>query len=152
MPSLLSYWQLIAGAVAAFALSFLLHTVDVNRIEANQRETLAKQEDTLTRQCTTNIQKIERANDELQKAKADNAARAIEYKRLHPTKHILPRSGVAKLRPSGRGHAIENGEVVGSTDDFRDFAEECNDYRSDRISIDMVKADYNKQLQQRGMK
>lgn len=149
---LLKYWQPAAATIATALFAFLLHTVDVNRIEANHRETLAKQEDTLTRQCTTNIQKIERANDELQKAKADNAARAAEYKRLHPTKHILPRSDVAKLRPSGRGHAIENGAVAGSTDDFRDFAKECNDYRSDRISIDMVKADYNKQLQQRGMK
>lgn len=146
MLSLISYWQPIAAAFAAFALSFLIHTVDVNRIEANQREALAIQKDTLIRQCTTNLQKLERANDELQKSLASNAARDAKSKRLHPTQSVLPRSSVAKLPAGGAGYAGQNGAVAGTSDDFRDFAHECNDYRTEIIAIGKTKEDYNMQL------
>jgi len=64
-----------------------------------------------------------------------NAKRTADYERLHPTSPLVANSGKAVPATSGRGHAGENG-TASDIKWYRNFARECNDYRTDRIVLD----------------
>lgn len=48
---LISNWKTILGVVATAALAYLLHTVDVDRLEAQQRQAVADQVNADTKSC-----------------------------------------------------------------------------------------------------
>lgn len=131
-PSL-SWIQVGAGAIAAFALSFLLHTVDVNRIEKMWQGKLDDQKIALEKQCKADQAITKGINDDLQKNYDSIARKLATVKRVQPARCIIPTTSEAFVAPGGSGHAGQNGI---STDWLRDYAAECETYRSQRIGLE----------------
>lgn len=48
----LANWKIVASSVATFGLCLMLHTLDVNRIEANQAEEITKVKAAIAAECT----------------------------------------------------------------------------------------------------
>ncbi len=134
MP-VLSWIQIGAGAIGAFALSFLLHIVDVHRIEANWQAKLDQQKIELENQCKADQTITKEANDDLQKKYDSIAGKLAASKRMHPARCIIPAPSKTIASSGGNGHAGQNGTGL-STDWLRDYAAECETYRSQRISLE----------------
>ncbi len=126
MLILLKYWQIAVGSIAAFGLSWLLHTIDVDRIEVAKRAAIEQ----LKIECMAQQNALKEKNDDLQKNLAINAANAVKYKRMS-SRCILPATGSSQPATGGAGHAEANGI---SSDWLRDFALQCNNYRSEVIA------------------
>lgn len=130
----LSWIQIAGGAAAAFALSFLLNTVEVDHIEAKQRQALADQKTQLEQKCKDDQAITKGANDELQKKYNSIAGKLAASKRLQPAHCIIvASSGETISAGSGVGHAGQNGI---STDWLYEYAAECETYRTQRISLE----------------
>lgn len=132
MP-ILNWFQICIGAVGAFALSFLLHTIDVSFIEASWRHKLDDQKIALEKQCNDDKAITKGTNDDLQKAYDSIAGKLAASKRMQPARCVIPASGKAEPPAGGAEHAGQNGI---STDWLRDYAAECETYRSQRIGLE----------------
>lgn len=130
----ISWLQVSLGAIGAFALSFLLHSVDIDRLEDVHRKELTNQIASDNQACDKDKAILKGTQDELQKSYNAIAARNAELKRMHPsTCVVLPSSG--ETNPTtGRGeHAGQNGTAA---DAFRDYAAECETYRTQRSALE----------------
>lgn len=126
--------QFAIGAAAAFGLSFLLHTVDVDRIEATQRSALAAQESQLNAACEARQKITKEANDALQAALNTTATKLAVAKRVHLSHCVVTTDGkLAGSAANGGQHAGQNGI---SSDWLRDYAAECENYREEVIVLD----------------
>jgi len=92
-------WIMVAiGAVPALALSFLLHTVSVNGIEAKQRDALAEQHKTLTEQCQADKKLTEDANVKYQ-SELDALNGKLAAVKLRKPARCVPVTTVTPKRP-----------------------------------------------------
>lgn len=124
MP-ILNWIQIAGGAVAAFALSWLLHTVDVNIIEKRHAAAIEAQKTADIQQCNIDKQITRQANDNLQKDR-DDITRKYDDLRMHkPMRCVVP-SKPSELSSGGVGYARQNGI---SPDWLRGYAAECEVYR-----------------------
>lgn len=89
----------------------------------------------LNQQCEAAAEKLKGANDELQRTQADIAGKLAKYKRLHPNT-CVKLSESAQSTASGGEYAGSGGAVAGSSDDFRDYFADCEEYRSQRIILE----------------
>lgn len=131
MP-ILNWISIGGGAVVAFALSWLLHTVDVDRIESNHRNEMAQQERLLVNRCNDEKKTTKEANDALQ-SQLSIIGKRLAASKLQPTKCMPISSSVAEHTAGGGEHAGSNGL---STDWLYSFAAECETYRSEVIVLD----------------
>lgn len=127
MTFLLANWKSILAVVATAALCYLLHTVDVNRIEADQRAAIAAQQKADGKQCDAEKQVTKDANDALTTARDDLARKLATLKLQHPAA-CVPVSRPSEVlnrgdRPAGRDeHGL-------STDWLYDYsASQCSTY------------------------
>lgn len=120
-------WKTLLIIVATTMACYLLHAVDVNRIEAQQRAALVAQQAVDVLQCNADKRLTREANDALQKDRDDLTARLAALKLQHPetcvpvtrSAHVQHR----KARPAGRD---ERGL---SSDWLLDFsARQCSSY------------------------
>lgn len=129
----LSWIQVGAGAIGAFALSFLLHNADVRRIEASWQDKLDQQKVDLEKKCKADQAITKGANDDLQKKYDSIAGKLAVAKRLQPARCIVPASSKTIAPGGGNGHAGQNGI---SSDWLRDYAAECETYRTQRVTLE----------------
>lgn len=127
---LLKYWQIIAGAAGAFALAWMLHSLDINRIETKQRAALAAQEAILIAVCETNKAITTGISNDYQSKISDLNNKLAAAKRLHPSKCIT----VSVASPAGGRNAAAGGtQPAGAygvaSDALYDFAGEAEKYR-----------------------
>lgn len=118
--------------MAAFFLSYLLHTVDIDRIEAKQRIELAEQQAALNKQCDDQKKLTNETNDALQKDRDTIAAKLAASKRLQPTRCVVPTTGVANNTSGGGKHA---GSYGVTSDALYEYSAECETYRSEVILL-----------------
>lgn len=115
----------LAGAIPAAIISWLLHTVDIDRIE---KKAQTQQEDLRAadkKQCDTDKSITKEANDALQKDHDNIAARYAQLMQQPQT--CVPISNPSQLSRSGKsGHAGQNGVPSGA---LRQYAAECEQYR-----------------------
>ncbi len=100
--------------------------------ESRLKDALSAQVITLQAQCAEEQKLTKGANDALQKSVFDITAKLNTAKRVHHSLCVRPISGVAEHPAGGREHAGQNGI---STDWLRDFAAECEQYRSEVIIL-----------------
>lgn len=133
MP-VISWLQIGIGAGAAFALSFLLHTVDVYRLEDKQRDAIAAQIAADTASCDKDKNLTKETDDGLQNqftviANKRDAGNGVQLPSCTPTL-----SGVSANTPTGGSeHARQNGL---RTRWLRSYAAECETYRQERIALE----------------
>lgn len=84
-------------------------------------------------QCETEKLKTKEANDALQKSQSDIAARLAMYKRVQSNCNL---SISTKPTSGGYEYARSDGRIIGTSDDFRDYAAECETYRQQRIILE----------------
>lgn len=124
-----SWTQMGFGAVAAFALSFLLHTLDVHRIDAAWQIKLAAQKANIETKCADDKRLTEENSLEYENQINDLASKLAAAKRLRPSRCIVPATGQAAV---GNRAAAPN-KYAGldgiNSDTLIDFAGECEHYR-----------------------
>lgn len=130
----LNWIQIGGGAIAAFALSWLLHTVDVDRIEAEQQAALTAQEEKLHAECANDKAITKGVDDDLQAKNTALTRRIGELKRVQPSTCIVPAPN-----PSVSGNAAPGGTVSAgahgiTTNALYDFAFDAERYRLQLIA------------------
>lgn len=131
MPGL-SWIQIGGGAVAAFLLSWLLHTVDVDRLERNFKNDMAKQIAADVLQCNIDKQITREANDALQKDH-DIIANRLAALKLQRPKTCVPVTSKAQLSADRPEYA---GSYGITSDALREYAADAEGYRSALITCD----------------
>jgi hypothetical protein len=84
-------------------------------------------------ECQAAGRKTKEINDELQKERERIASRLATIKRMHENRCLAILSNPIDARA---GYAGRDGAIVGTTDDFREYAARCNVYRSERIALE----------------
>lgn len=124
MPQI-SWIQAGLGALAAFALSYLIHTVLVNRLEAEQKAALINQVKTDNMACEDEKAVTKEATDALQKNRDDLADRVAKLK-LQQRPVCVPVTRPADVHDRQGGPAGQNGISSGWLIDFA--ADDCSSY------------------------
>lgn len=118
----------IPSALGVGALAWLLHTVDVGRIEARQRTALTEQAATLAEQCNADKKLTKETEDGYQKRIAGlnsdiNALKLRKPPRCVPVTakpSVRPHAATPEAKLSG-GDGIDSGFLI----DYAGRAEEC---------------------------
>ena len=85
--------------------------------------------------CESGKALTKETNDALQKDRDIIARKLASVKRMQPMSCVTP-SRKPDLIYAGREYARTDGAVAGTSDDFRDYAAECETYRSERIRLE----------------
>lgn len=129
MPTL-SWIQVIAGAAAGAALSWLIGSAYVSHVEKEWAAKVEAQKTADAAQCNNDKQITKEANDALQKDR-DTIARRLAALKLQAPAACVPVTGTANLYGGGPEHAGQNGI---SSDWLREYAAEAETYRSEVIT------------------
>ena len=128
MPAfLLANWKSILAVVATAALCYLLHTVDLDRIEADQRAAIAAQKTADVAQCDAEKKVTKEATDALQTNRDQLAASLAALKLQHPaTCVVISRPSDVRNRSGRPARSNEHGL---NSDWLLDFAaNQCSNY------------------------
>jgi hypothetical protein len=131
----LSWLQLAGGAVAGFALAWLIHLVLVAGMERKHAAALTEQRATLERQCADDKRITQEANDDLQQNYAAIARKLADAQRVRPAKCVVPTTHPAVTAASGGEHAGQDATGV-SSDWLFEYAAECEAYRGERVILE----------------
>ena len=129
MMWLLSNWKIILAVVATAFVAYLLHALDVYRIEKNQEATIQEQIQHDNQQCTAEKAITEKVSNDYQKKLTDLSQQLNAVKLRQPTHCVVP---AAKPTLSSHGSAVPTVDVSqdGVTSDaLYDFAGEAEKYR-----------------------
>ncbi len=123
-----------AGGLSVFVIFLLFHIIDVDRIEDDYKNQLKQQKTQLEKTCADDKATTERGQHELQTRYDDITGKLAAAKRMQPSRCVVPTiTGTAHAPAVGPEHAGQNGI---SSDWLRDYAAECESYRSDRIALE----------------
>lgn len=100
----------------------------------NQALQLPRVKDALS-SCESGKLLTKETNDALQKDRDVIARKLSAVKRVQPVSCVTP-ARKPDLIYAGREYARADGSVAGTSDDFRDYAAECETYRSERIRLE----------------
>lgn len=133
--AIIKYWQVGAGALAAFAISWMLHMIDVTRIENNWRDKMEAAIADVAKACADSKKLTEENDREYTKQIDDLGRKLAAAKRMQPTRCIVPvagQAGVGDGRAAGDKLHRQNGVT---SDALFDFAGECERLRVQVISL-----------------
>ena len=125
MLFLISNWKTILGVIATASIAWMLHSLDVNRIEAAQREALAEQVKVDTNVCNADKAITEGVSNDYQKKVTDLGNQLAALKLREPSRCI----SVSPAKPSCRGNASPKSSEPSGTDGVTSYA--LYDYASD---------------------
>lgn len=131
---------LAGGAIAGFALCWLIHLVILSGVEKAHEKALNDQKISIEKTCADDKAITEKANDEYQKQNSIISGKLAKSKRLQQATCIVPKANVAELSTSRGEYARSNGITTSS---LFDYAADCESYRQQRIIIDQFKADWD---------
>ncbi len=104
--------------------------------KAHEKQVLASQAEQLTLQCETDKKTTMEANNALRDKISNINERLISLKRVQPSKCVAIAPELADNTAGGeREYARQNGKGINS-DWLRDFAAECEVYRTEVILLD----------------
>jgi hypothetical protein len=122
---MLENWKSLTAIALMAIVAFMFHTIDINRLEANQRAAIEDQKMADAKQCAAEKQITKEANNALQKDRDDITARLTALKLQHPATCVSvtrsPDVQHRQRRPVGR-----NG--VSSDWLYTYAAEQCSNY------------------------
>lgn len=135
MLLLLKYWQPILAAVLTAALSYGAHSLDVYRIEDNQRAALEQKATDDKKQCDDDKRITKEASDGFQKRLTDLSGQLDALKRVQPSRCIAVSTPVTAC---GRNAEASTGKHAGAngitSDALYDFAGQAEKYRLQLIA------------------
>lgn len=124
---LLTNWKTLVGMFGTAALAYLLHTVDVDRIEAQQRAAITAQQDADKTKCDNAKKITEGVSHDYQVKLSSLSAQLASIKRLRPARCIaVPITSPATGRdaaPSGAELPRQDGITSDALYDFANAAE-----------------------------
>lgn len=124
--------QYIINGLVVLALVIGSFTLGWHERVLREPALIAAQKTSDNNQCDADKKTTKEANDEIIKNLSDINAKRNAAKRMHATVCVTPAPSTAQLPTGGDGkYAGQNGAVVGTSDDFRDFGAECEIYRSE---------------------
>lgn len=115
-----------AGAVAGFALCWLIHLVILAGVEKSHTAALAKQKTDLEAMCTADQAITKGKNDALQTDLDIVRRKLADAKRVQPATCVVPLAGKTNVGEIHGGYAGQNGI---SSDWLRDYGAECESIR-----------------------
>lgn len=123
----------IIGAAGALFVAFLLHTVDVDRLESNQRSELANQEKLLAGRCHDDKAITKESNDDVSSAfiAINNRLRSDLMQSTTPV--ILPATYPTNIPASG---GKPSRPVRINIKRLREYGATCEEYRQERLIHD----------------
>lgn len=131
----MNWLLLLGGAIPALALSWLLHTVDVSRLEAKQRDALQTQATALKAQCTKDKEITTHAAQTYQD-QIGALNRQLNALRLRPRpKCIMPVTRPSPQLDAASGKGKPAGSYGVSTGWLYDYAGEAERYRLQVIGL-----------------
>lgn len=123
----------LIGVIGAVLATFLAGCYVTRQIDNSRlKHALDEQQTLLQSQCNADKAVTKGANDALQKNLNTIAGKLAAAKRLHESMCVTPVTGMAEPTSGGREHAGQNGISTGW---LRDFAAECETYRSEVIIL-----------------
>lgn len=130
----MNWLQIGLSAAAAFALSFLLHTVDVNRLEKKHEKAIAAQIAADTEACNNDKAIAKGANDDLLKSCTDRLTK-LNAVRLQPARCVNV-SPSKQTQPASRGDSSGRADGL-SSEWLQVFSiEHCRRYYDERIVLE----------------
>lgn len=135
------YWKLGLWAIQAAIIGFIVWHFTVLQDAKSQESALAAQAAELAKRCEIKMKSTKEANDELQKNIGTISAKLDTAKRMHPSVCVPVVSKLAQPSTGGAEHAGQNGI---ETDWLRDFAAECETYRSEVVILNKFGLDERK--------
>ena len=131
---LLANWKTILGAVATALLAYLLHALDVGRLEAKERHDLAAQADALTHQCKQEKAITEGVSRDYQTKLGDLGSQLDALRLREPTRCVaVSASGSSGRRDAASGQSKPARANAGITSDaLYGFA---GDAEKDRLQL-----------------
>ena len=98
---LIANWKTILGMIGTAALAYLLHALDVDRLEAKERSDLAAQQTQLVQQCNDAKKITEGVSHDYQTKLNDLSSQLDTLKRVQPSRCVV----VSTPRPAGKCNA-----------------------------------------------
>lgn len=129
---ILKNWAVILSSMATAALSYMLHSLDVNRIESNHRQELSKQATALNNECAKDKAITEGVSNEYQKHLGDLNKRYNALRVQHSRCVAVSTSGAPyghNATPTG-GLSKQNGVT---SESLLEFARDCEQVRGQLI-------------------
>lgn len=131
--SFLGNWKIFTIAASLLIGLYAWHIIKVDALKAQQVTDLADQKKTLDDACDHDKQITTGAQNALQDDRDRIAAGLIKYKRLHPNQCVVA------ISSSGAGITSSRAQHAGSygvaSDALRDFAADCEQYRSEVLTL-----------------
>lgn len=141
---LVANWKVVLTAIAVGTLAFLLHTLDVYRLEDAQKTAVDAAVKSVSDKCNENNKISEEVSNDFKKKSDDLAAELARAKRVRPTTCVPvlvtnPASGSNGSAGSGQS-AVKNGGVA--SDALLDLAAEGERYRLQLIGCQTFWSNY----------
>lgn len=130
-----SWIQIGIGSIAAFALSWLLHTVDVNRIDNNWQDKLDAQKVEILKSCADDKKLTEDVSHDYQNKLAALNKQLSTIKLHQPSRCVMPIAGKASSGTGGDSKGKYVGQDGVDSDALYDYATTCEHYRLQVISM-----------------
>lgn len=131
---LITYWKVLVGAALAFVVAGLLHSIDINRIEARDAKTLAAQTQFDIQQCNNSQKPTEEGNQQYEKIIAARDARITELSK-RPARCIYVSKPADSAKTASGKHGDRNGlpdsilyKYAGFCEAYRGSAETLYDF------------------------
>lgn len=131
---LLKYWQPLAAAIATAALAWLLHSVDVHRLEAKHQRNLVSNAAAIQAECTADKRLTAEVSNDYQTRIAALNNELAAVKRLRPSKCVVPTPIPAPGRNEATSRTKPAEEDGVTSDALYDFAGEAEQYRLQLIA------------------
>ncbi len=106
---LLANWKSVAAVIGTFALSWMLHTIDVNRIEAKQADEITHLRNAMTEACNVAQETTRKVSHDYQIQLSSLNSRLSAAQRLHNGKCVA----VTLSAPAGHDAAPAGKELSG---------------------------------------
>lgn len=126
----MNWFPVILGAAVSFLICLGLHSLDIDRIEAKQKEALASQIQYDLRQCDADKQITKGVADDIEKQRNALSDQLTALKLRHKSRIVMPSTGRA-ISPDDPGKQNINVGTNGlSTDWLYDFAGQGTTYQN----------------------
>lgn len=135
MTFILRYWEIVLAAIVTAAIAWMLHSLDVQRIESKNRAALATQQAALEEECALNKRITEESSREYESKINALNIRLNNSRRMRENYCIVPIAGPTNGGlgvASSRGHVGSHGVPI---EEFYDYAGTCERLRIQVISL-----------------
>lgn len=132
---LLRYWEIIVAAIVTAATAWILHSMDVQRIESKNHAVLIAQQTALEEKCASEKKITEESSREYESKIDALNIRINDSKRMRENYCIVPIAGPTNGGlgvASSRGHVGSHGVPI---EEFYDYAGTCERLRIQVISL-----------------